>query len=623
MAIIPDQTGKESQSPTKRTTSFFASRMLALAFLAWAGFYLLTALCAIANFAWRQPMFDQWLQYKVLLTLPFPRNVFQPANGHRPIVPNLIRLAEIHWFAANQLLQISIGTFCAVLTAGITALVIWRELELPVVARAAGVLLAILGVFWLANARILLHGNESLHAYLVTLMMVCAGLCSWQAHHRQSLRWLGLACVACVVATFCFGPGIASFAAVIVLMLLLRMPVRWLLIPAGVLATCLILYVFVLPGDQGVRNMLDLRLLASARTAAQWLSSPWANAWLGLADPPLQEWLPTNLQQMALGRFLLASANGLEHTTGITWQSFSIVLGVAGIVIFLARIAALYLRRTLLTQTQTLAIALCLFALATAAVIGIGRLDYLQAHPSQVYADRYLLWPCLFWTGLALLLLVDASRVKKQFVAALGLIFPLALPLILLPTQRVWAGWGAAVYQHAQQVAASARSGVFDADQIPDDPDASHADVLKALALLKQNHLAMFAEPSWRLVGTQWNGTFQRSNEFGLAAHLLNTFRDSQTGLPAVRFQGAVSYGIATLQRRGQLVVLDGENTVVGVAEFSFISDSARSLRMDVPRKRGFDGYIRDYNAAKTYRLVLLDTVNGSANELATLITTP
>ena len=199
----------------------------------------------------------------------------------------------------------------------------------------------------------------------------------------------------------------------------------------------------------------------------------------------------------------------------------------------------------------------------------------------------------------------------------------IALPLIMLPTQRVWAGWGAAVYQQAQQIAASARSGVFDADLFTDDPEVSHADMLQALALLKQNRLAMFADPSWRLVGTPSKGAFRRSNAFGLTAHLLNTFRDIQTGLPAARFKGVVSYGIATLQRRGQLVVLDGDNTVVGLAEFSFINSSARSLRIDVPRKRGFDGYIRNYDAGKTYRLALLDATSASATVLTTLAATP
>jgi len=605
------------------TATLVASRLLALVFLGWAAFYLLTTLCAIANFAWRQPMFDQWLQYKVLLTVPFPRNAFQLANGHRPVVPNLIRLAEIHWFDANQLLQIFLGTSFAFLTATITAVTVGRDRELPVLARAAGVLLAMLGVFWLSNARMLLHGNESLHAYLVTLMVVCAGLCTWQARHRNSLRWIGIACVACVVATFSFGPGIASFVAVIVLMLLLRTPARWLLMPAGVLVACLILYVFVLPGDQGVRGMLGLNPLTSAKFAVQWLSSPWVNGWLGLADPPLQEWLPPNVRLHAPGPLLLASANGLTRATGVSWQSLSIVFGVAGVIACLARIAALALRRTALSQIQALAVTLCAFAMATAAVIGVGRLNYLLINPGQVYADRYLLWPCIFWTGLALLLLVDAGRRKNFPVIASGLLFVLALPLLMLPTQRAGAGWGATVYRQAQQAGASARSGVFDAKTFPDDPSANHAEVLEALALLKQGRLAMFAEPGWRLVGTQWKGTFRNSNAFGLTAHLLETFRDSQSGLKAAHFEGAVSFGIAPLRKQGRLVVLDETNTIVGLVEFSYIGPGAEPLRMDLPRKRAFDGYIRNYDASKIYRLAVIDTVDGTATVLATFAPAP
>ncbi len=602
-----------------RIVALAASRMLALCFLAWAAFYLLTTLCAIANFGWRQPMFDQWRMYNTFLTLPFPSNALQLENGHRPIIPNLIRLAEIHWFGANQLLQISIGTCCALLTAGVTALVIWRNRELSVVVRAAGVLIAVLGVFWLANARMLLHGHESLHAYLVTLMVVSAGLCTWQAHHNNSSLWLWLGSAACVVATFSFGPGIATFATVIALILLLRMPIRWLLIPAGILAACLVLYVFVLPGTHGVRNMLHLQPLANVQTAAQWLSSPWAHAWLGLSNSPLEAWLPTSVQGTALGRLLLASANDLEGATGMAWQSLTVVLGVAGIVVFLARVAVLYLRRAPLTQVQVLAIGLCLFALATAAIIGIGRLDYLQAHPSQIYATRYLLWPCLFWTGLVLLLLIDVSRSKNRFVIALGSIFMLALPMILLPTQHAWAGWSAAVHRQSQQAAASARSGVFDAGMFPDDPDASRTDVLQALALMKEDRLAMFADPSWRLLGTYWKGVLRRNDDYEVSAHLLDSFRDTQSGLIAGHFEGAVSYGIAALRRQGHLVVLDGDNAIVGLAEFSFIAPDADSLRVDMPRKRGFDGYIRNYDSAKTYRLALLDTTNGSATVLAML----
>jgi hypothetical protein len=130
------------------------------------------------------------------------------------------------------------------------------------------------------------------------------------------------------------------------------------------------------------------------------------------------------------------------------------------------------------------------------------------------------------------------------------------------------------------------------------------ADVL-SLAWLKKNRLAMFAEPNWELVGTQWRGAVEQSSDFVAEARLVSTLHDADTESPAARFEGIVSHGIAPMQRDGQLVVLDESNTIVGMAEYSFIR-SEHALRFDLPRKRGFDGYIRDYSTNHLYRLVLL-----------------
>jgi hypothetical protein len=53
-------------------------------------------------------------------------------------------------------------------------------------------------------------------------------------------------------------------------------------------------------------------------------------------------------------------------------------------------------------------------------------------------------------------------------------------------------------------------------------------------------------------------------------------------------------------------VVLAEDDTVVGLAEFSFVRYDAAPLRMSLPRKRGFDGYIRDYDPTRQYRLAVL-----------------
>lgn len=608
-------------APTWVAVCHVASRAIALTFLAIAACFLATALCAIVNFAWRQPMFDQYRSYVGLLTLPFPENILQQENGHRPIIPNLIRLAEIRWFGANQILQISIGTLCAFLTSGAIAFIAWRDRELPVVARAAGVMLAVLGIFWLANARMQMHGNESLHAYMVTLSVVCAGLFTYQAQRYKSLRWLGAASAACVVATFCFGPGIATFVTVIVLGLMLRLPRRWLLLPTGVMAACLLVYLFVLPGGQGVRGMLEFHPLESADVAAQWLSSPWINGWLGFAEPALQPIMLPGVRDSWVGPTMIASASGIVSASGLPWQSLGSILGFVGGMAFLSRLLIAYLRHAVLTRVQVLSMALCLFALASAAIIGIGRIEYLRENPSQIYADRYLLWPSLFWMGLALLLLADASKLKNRFLIGAGLVFLLALPIALFPMHRAWAGWAAAVYQGAQQTAAAVRSGVFDGDLLPDDDAANRGTRIQTLSLMRQQRLAMFADPAWELVGSHWSGHVQRSDEYATDVHIVAAVADLRNAQTALHFEGWIGRGIARLQQCCQLAVLDDTGTIAGLAEFSFIKPGAVSLRLNLPRKRGFDGYIKNFQVERTYTLVSLDVANSRASELAILRT--
>lgn len=599
-----------------RARGKWSTRLLVAIFLSAAAFYLLTSLFTIVNFAWRQPMFDQWRMYVTLLSLPFPQDVLQLENGHRPIIPNLIRIAEIHWFGANQLLQISIGTSCALLTSGIVAFGLAKDRDLPVPTRAAGVMLAVIGIFWLANARMLMHGHEALHAYLVALMVVSAGLCTWKASSGAPLRWLGAASLACAIAMFSFGPGVASFPAILALGATLRLRWRHLLVPLAVFLLCLALYLLVLPGNQGVRNVLDFRPLASLVTTAQWLASPWVNAWLGVADPPLLSWLPASMQTSATGRILIGLANALTSHYGIAWQSVAAVIGCAGIALFLLRIGIFYRRRTALSQTQAVAIALCLFVLATAAMIGIARLDYLAAYPGQNYADRYLMWPCLFWMGLTLLLLIDVSKFRTRIVAMAGLLLLIALPIALLPTHRAWAGWAAVVYQRSQQIAATARSDVFDPVLFPNGADATRSEVLQTLALLKKDRLAMFVKPGWAKLGTHIEVRLEHNPNLDAQAHILSTFIDPLSGLPAARVEGVIKHGISEVHSDDEWAILDSANRIVGFAEFSFINHDAHALRLDVPRKRGFNGYIRDYKFGQRYDLALIATAHGYADLL-------
>lgn len=286
-------------------------------FLLFALYYALTALTRIYGFAWPQPTMDQFRLYAWYLELPLPDSILQRENGHRPVIPGLIRVLEIHTLAAIQNLQIAFGAFCAAATAGLMAGVAWRERSLTLPMRAAAFALAIIAVFWMANARMLLHGNELVHAYLLTLNVVPGALAVWWARLRP---WAGmtLASICGVLATFCFGPGMALFPALIVTGFALRLPWRSLAPAMIALGLCLLLYLFVWPGDGEVRSGLRFVPLEIVTTATRWLASPWVNAWLGFAAPPLIPGSDESMLRQA--PWLVSGANGLQQLSGLSWS---------------------------------------------------------------------------------------------------------------------------------------------------------------------------------------------------------------------------------------------------------------------------------------------------------------
>jgi hypothetical protein len=581
--------------------------LLCVFFAGAAAYFALTTFCAIVNFGWRQPMFDQWHEYETFLNLPAPQNAIQEANGHRPIFPNLIRIAEIQWFAGNQILQLSVGGLCAFLSAFLVAVAALRDRSMPLVARWASVMLAVLGVLWLANARRLLHGSEALHGYLPMLAAILASYCTLLSHRRQSLAWLGAASLCCMLATFSFGLGLASFCSVLLLSVVLRLPWRWLLLPLAALALCLLLYIFILPGNQGVRGQLSLQLIENVRLTAQWLSAPWMNGWLNLADPNATSVVDMNTR---LGRFLDAATKSVViplRAVGIDVGVLSTLLGMSGIVAFGIVVTRTYLAKREVTQLAGLAIGAATFGLASAAITVISRREYLGIHPEQIYSDRYMAWPSLFWSSLAILLVVAATRLHRKLLPVLGVAFLVALPIVLSATQRLDAIWGSMVYRIAQQTAAQLRSGVYDEANFPGIGADRETD-LREIELLRKNRIAMFKDRAWERVGSQWTGTLEHLDSISVQAHWSTPIVDPTGGKPGGHVEGWITQGIATLRRsNGQLAILDEHGTIAGLAEFSFIGPNAQVLLLRFPTKRGFDGYVRDYDPTRKYILAVVN----------------
>ncbi|HEY0180973.1 MAG TPA: hypothetical protein VGC30_15265, partial [Dokdonella sp.] len=491
-------------APDSRPSRVFAAQTLAvgalvLAAAAWLG----SSLVAIANFAFRYPAFDQYRLYPGYLRLPFPANALQSENGHHPVLPTLVRLAELRWFAADQRLQIAVGVGTALATLLAIVWVVLRERSTAPAARAAACLLAVVALFWLGNARTLMHGYEAVHVYPTTLLGTLALLAAARARAGRAARRLALAGLACAGATFCFGGGLASFVAAALVAALGGARARALGVLGAAFAAAMLVYVFVLPGDAHVRAALSFDPLGVAAAMARWLSSPWMHAWLGDADAIARASSPHSAPVRVLAASAHVAALPFGADANMSRERFAV--GALGIVAYACALAGAWRTRATLGSARLLAIGLATFTLATAAIVCLARVDLFTRLPGQVIADRYSPWPCLFWFALALYALAGAAATRargrdaRRALVAGGLVV-----FAFLPSQRTQAIWSSLVYRRVQLSAVAAQLGIGEDRPIYGPSDASPALALDTLDLLKRAHLSMFAEPAYALVEHGW-----------------------------------------------------------------------------------------------------------------------
>lgn len=593
---------KNAAERVSRLTGVCVASVLLLA----GAWYLLTGILEIINFGWRQPMFDQFKMYPNYLSLPFPENALQLENGHRPILPILVRIADADWFSANQVLQLAVGGGCAFAMAVILAISAWRTPNTSLPIRAGCVAIGCIGIFWLGNARMLLHGNELLHVYMLGLFLLLGALSVQRAAQGSAMAWMSAASTCCLFATFCFGSGIAAFPALAIVAWYSRIPLRAIGTLGLGVSAALIVYLWILPGNDGVRGMLILRPIDSLATAMRWIASPWINAWLGFADPPLYPWMAPTESSSSVARWLGASANIIQSTLHINNRETGALLvglggfGIAGILLLLQGF-----RRSPLLPIQGLALTLVLFSGAISVIIGISRLAGFSSQPDQVFASRYLPWSCMFWFGLAILLLLKVDQASRMMRVA-SLLIVMVVPFGLAPSHENWAVWGEAVFRSSQQAGAAAISNVFDARVFPDDDSASSADVMRTLDLLQEQHLAMYSTAGADRLG-QEIAINAGNPEVTIWMDRTESIIDTRNQKAAAHIRGIVTSGVRRIAEGGTLAIVDVNNRIVGFALPSFVGNQRPAPRINIPRKRGFDGYIRDYSPDNQYRLTILD----------------
>jgi len=415
------------------------------------------------------------------------------------------------------------------------------------------------------------------------------------------------ASTAAFVATFSFGSGIAAFPALLVLAVMQRVSRSSMLLVVSALLGTLVLYLFVLPGDEGVRGVLSIRPLDSLLVAARWLSSPMINGWLGLADPAAGAWVRGNVEAHGVGAWLVASADSLSAHFGT--RRFIEYAGMAIGLIGLAATAAFTLgalrRSRALGALEALAFALALFGAATGLLIGLARLSYFDQHPLQILADRYGVWPCLMWLGLGLLVLLRfsvhlrrrASRDAPTHPAPNGLTWQCVfVPLLIVavgalswPSHLGYRGWGMVVYRNSERGAAGIALGVSDPAYGPSHGVSERQFEQRVMAALKSRKLSMFAPQSVDWVGKTLPAPVADALDVQPARVIAEPAEDLN-GNRVVSFRGNV-FERRRSRRLRELVVIDAGRRVVGIAHWSA---DWRNIGLVIrARWTDFDGYAR------------------------------
>ena len=432
---------------------------------------------------------DAWRFTGHFLSTAWPGKVLDADNGHREILPNLVRVAELHWLEGNQWLQIAVGASLACATTVVLAHAIRRE-SAPALAKSAALLLAVIGIFWLGNMRSLAHGNESVHAYLVILCLVSGSWILSGAGSDDSPRSQATVVVLGLMATFSFGSGIACFAAFLGVLLLRRAPWKSVaLMLAAALAAALLHLVL---GNSGLGASLGFAPGEQLPTLLRWLAAPFLYAGWPLLDSKVAAAIPVDMLRIPFQGIARAYEDAFGSVMLARWPH--VLLGLAGFVWLLIASHACY-RRPQRLRVEQLGLAMAWFGLTVGVLVAATRAGYFIQHPSQVVAPRYLPWSSLFWAGLAMSAVVRSEGpqlCRRSFASLL-------IAALLVPSQL----WMATLAYHTRSTAELTALGVAVGviDPATEWGESVPAEIQTTRPLLQHAQTSVFAWPETLAMG--------------------------------------------------------------------------------------------------------------------------
>ena len=427
------------------------------------------------------PYADTWRFLASFLEQPFPDNILIADNGHREILPGLVRLAELHWLGANQWLQILVGMTLVV----VAARAIWRTLYCDSrTVRATSAVVIAIGIFWLGNTRKLSHGSESVHLFIILLCLIHGLRCLIGEHPRRGMH----AGFAALLASVTFGSGAACFGAFLAIMWLRREELRQyvpMLLLAGVGAAAL------MTSNKGSLGTQELELWAHVDQLLRLLGAPFVWALSPLLDVAHADRLPLAPLRAILHPIAATAESSFGPSLAARWPA-TLFGGIA--VLWLAA-QSLAARRYREPQPRRLfALGIAWFGLGVALLIVMARCHFFQVDEDQIVAQRYLPWSMLVWMGLLLTFVqrsVRSARCKVMVVLFAAAAFA---------PSEVWTGR----YAFRRQVAAN-QTAIAAAVEVVDQDfelvETTKRDLLRSQPLLRDAGKTVWGWPTVQLLG--------------------------------------------------------------------------------------------------------------------------
>jgi hypothetical protein len=449
--------------------------------------YAAIGILAMWMFSPRVPYADQWNHYAHLLQRPFWIGVFSADNGHAEVLPNLLRLIELQ-LGSQELVQIVAGMLLAALSVYVLLDLVLRDRTLTPTAHAASAFAIVFGIYWLGNTRALTQEHDAVHVYTVMVCLSFALRAALSVNKSTGLPWHRLlaAMALCLIASLSFGSGIASFVALVAVLVVQR--ARWtqLLVAIGAALGSVLLY-RALPGavadPAGYDFSVDALILA-----LRLLGSPFVYLFWPLLDPAAAAAVPGPLRDVCV-----AIANGWTMHFGDIHRSTlpQAAFGLIAVALTVWNSWRVWLLGA--SRVATIGVALAWFSLSVAGLIAITRTGYFAVHPDQVYAPRYLPWLTLSWSGLLVAGVAQTRLSRSVFAVALS------LPLLALPSEVGMAMLGRRMQNVAEDIAVAGAVGVFPTSFTLGETDVEDLQVV--LPLLHEAHTAMFAWPEAQMLG--------------------------------------------------------------------------------------------------------------------------